>query len=149
MAHTTSLSYPNLFDVARNTIAVKEDNDAIVNRTRLLMLTDPTELYNSPTFGVGLKRYLWQYNTANMKAIIEDRIKEQLAEHEPYVDAEMTSFADGLLFSESNNDVPSLLSDMQQLKMTVGLQTIYEEELNVQIDLEAERNKMFSNTQEV
>lgn len=149
MAHTTSLSYPNLFDVARNTVAVKEDNDAIVNRTRLLMLTDPTELYNSPTFGVGLKRYLWQYNTANTKAIIEDRIKEQLAEHEPYVDAEMTSFADGLLFSESNNDVPSLLSDMQQLKMTVGLQTIYEEELNVQIDLEAERNKMFSNTQEV
>lgn len=143
-SYTNSLSFPNMFDVARNCVAVKEGNASIVNRTRLLMLTEPTELYNSPTFGVGLKRYLWQYNTKNTKAIIQDRIIEQLEEHEPCVDAQATQFADGLLFTGGGEN--SMLGEMQQLKMTVGLQTIYEDKLNIDIDLEAERSKMFGTT---
>lgn len=60
---TNSLSFPNMFDVARNKVGVISDNESIVNRSRLLILTEPTELYHNPDFGVGLKRHLWHYNT--------------------------------------------------------------------------------------
>lgn len=143
---TNSLSFPNMFDVTRNNVAVVKGNRSIVNRTRLLILTDPTELYNSPTFGVGLRRYLWQYNTKNTKAIIQDKIKAQLKEHEPCVVAENTSFADGLLFT-GNGNVESSAQEANQLKMTVGLQSIYEDKLDVAINLEEEQVKMFG-TQE-
>lgn len=142
MHRTQSLSWPNMFDVARNRVAVKEGNSSIVNRSKLLILTEPTELYNEPTFGVGLKKYLWQYNTKNVSAIIQDKIKSQLKQHEPCVNADDTSFADSLLFTGSGESVP-IVNEANQLKMTVGLQTIYEDTLQVVINLEEERIKMF------
>lgn len=142
MHRTQSLSWPNMFDVARNRVAVKEGNSSIVNRSKLLILTEPTELYNEPTFGVGLKKYLWQYNTKNVRAIIQDKIKSQLKQHEPCVNADNTSFADSLLFTGSGESVPTV-NEANQLKMTVGLQTIYEDTLQVVINLEEERIKMF------
>ena len=57
MANTSSISFPNMFDVTGNCVSVVEDSQSIVNRTRLLMLTEPTELYMNPDFGVGLKKY--------------------------------------------------------------------------------------------
>ena len=142
MHRTQSLSWPNMFDVARNRVAVKEGNSSIVNRSKLLILTEPTELYNEPAFGVGLKKYLWQYNTKNVRAIIQDKIKSQLKQHEPCVNADDTSFADSLLFTGSGESVPTV-NEANQLKMTVGLQTIYEDTLQVVINLEEERIKMF------
>lgn len=131
MARTTSLNWPNMIDVSRNMVGVKEDNASIVSRTRLLMLSDPTELYNDPTFGVGLRRYLWQYNTENTKAIIRDRIVQQLRNREPCVDPDKTQFVDGLLFTGSNtNDT----MEPNQLKMTVGLTTTYQDELTVSLN---------------
>lgn len=131
MARTTSLSFPNMIDVARNIVSVKEDNDSIVNRTRLLILSDPTEMYNDPTFGVGLKRYLWQYNTENTKAIIQDRIRDQLREREPSVDADETVFADGLLYTGSASDNTAM--EYNQLKMTIGLKTTYEDQITLDL----------------
>ena len=131
MANTTSLSFPNMFDIARNRVGILEDNQALVNRTRLLILTEPTELYNSPTFGVGLKRYLWQYNTANTKAIIQDRIVDQVREHEPYAVANKTIFADGLIFTEPGG---SIEQDFNKLKMTVGLHPLYGDVVHIDID---------------
>ena len=139
---TNSIAFPNMFDLARNRVAVKTGDTSIVNRTRLLILTEPTELYNEPTFGVGLKRYLWQYNTPNVKALIQDRIKAQLSEHEPCVEAENTVFSDGLLYTGTSTD-PSEINSGNELSMTVGLKTIYEDDLTVTIDLEEERKKMF------
>ena len=107
MSRTTSLNFPNLFDVSRNKVSVIKDNSSVVNRCRLLILTEPTELYNSPTFGVGLKQYLFQYNNENTKAIIRNRITDQLREHEPCVEADETSFADGLLLTGSISDNPA------------------------------------------
>lgn len=118
---TNSISFPNMFDPVRNRVAVKTDNASVVNRTRLLMLTEPTELYNEPTFGVGLKRYLWQYNNDNTKALIKDKIKEQLRLFEPCVDAEATVFTDGLIFSGSREET----QNFNKLEMSVGLKTIY------------------------
>ena len=122
-----------MFDVAKNTVAVKEDNASIVNRVRLLMLSDPTELYNDPTFGVGLKKYLWQYNTENTKAIMRDNIVNSLRAREPSVYADSTVFSDGLLVTGSGSDGDSL-SEMNQIKMTIGLRTIYADEISVALN---------------
>ena len=142
MDTTTSLAWPNMIDVSRNMVAVKKGTDSITNRTKLLILTEPTELYNNPTFGVGLKQYLWQYNTPNTKAIIQERIKAQLAEHEPCVEPEATQFADGLLFT-GVNDNRSAVDDLNSLKMTVALQSIYKDKIDVTFDLQEEQDKLF------
>lgn len=125
---TNSLAFPNIFNVSQNKVAVLEGNASIVNRSRLLIMTEPTELYNNPDFGVGLKRHLWQYNTENQKAIIKDRIIEQLRKHEPCCTPEKTTFADGLLFSEQSS-LPE--QKYNELEMTVGIASIYGDMLEV------------------
>lgn len=131
MNYTTSIAFPNMINVAGNMVSVKSGKDSITNRVRLLMLTDPTELYNSPDFGAGLKRYLWQYNTVNTSAMIKDRITQQLRKYEPCVIADKTSFADGLIFSEGQENAL-----YNELNMTVGLHTIYEDELSIALNNE-------------
>ena len=133
MAKTSSIAFPNMLDPARNCVNVVEDNASIVNRTRLLFLTDPTELYNSPDFGVGLRRYLWQYNTENIQAIIQDKMVAQLDKHEPCVDAAKTKFADSLLFTGADSAIAKEI-DFNTLTMTVGLVTKYQDTLEVTID---------------
>lgn len=135
MAHTSSLAFPNLFDVVRNHVAVLDDDASVVNRTRLLMLTNPTELYNEPKFGVGLHRYIWQYNNENTKALIKNRIKEQLDMFEPSVYSDQTQFTDGLMFTGGTVDTNSVQNE-NQLKMTVGLHTVYGDELIVEMNNE-------------
>lgn len=121
---TTSFAFPNMFDIARNRVAILYKNPSIVNRTRLLLLTEPTELYRSPTFGAGLRRYLWQYNTENTKALVKERITSQIAEFEPCADPEKTTIVDGLVFTGSI-DALSPEQDANRLKLTVGMHTLY------------------------
>lgn len=130
MATTTSLGFPAMFSVATNQVNILEDNASVVNRCRLLILTEPTELYNNPDFGVGLKRHLWQYNRPNEKAIITDRIKEQLRLHEPCSIPDKTTFSDGLLHTGVGQDI-SALDKMSKLDMTVGIVTTYGDTLKV------------------
>lgn len=134
MAETNSLSWPNLFDVARNRVAVCEDNISVVNRTRLLFLTEPTELYNNPGFGLGLKRWMWQYNSENTKAQIKDRMKEQLRDYEPCSIPDETQFADGLLFTGSTDEDPT--HDLDHLKMTVAVTTTFGKTAEVSLNVE-------------
>lgn len=128
---TNSLSFPNMFDVARNKVGVISDNESIVNRSRLLILTEPTELYHNPNFGVGLKRHLWHYNTENEKAIMKDRIVEQLRLHEPCCVPDKTSFADGLLFTGVEDDYTA--QKYNRLTMTVGIQTAFGDTVSVDL----------------
>lgn len=131
MANTTSLSFPNLFDVARNQVSVTEDVQSVVNRSRLLILTEPTELYNNPDFGVGLKRHIWQYNNDNQKAIIKDRILKQLRMHEPCVEVDKTVVSDGLLFTD---DITKPAQEYNQLKLTVMLLTKFGDTAEVKLN---------------
>lgn len=133
MAGTTSLSFPNMFDVAHNQVSVSEDAISVSNRTRLLILTEPTELYNNLDFGVGLKRYIWTYNSANQKAIIQNRIKEQIQKYEPCVDPNTIMFSDGLLVTGSD-EYPTKVQDHNSVKLTVSLVTTYGESLTFDLD---------------
>ena len=132
MSKTNSIKFPNMIDVASNRVGLYTDNESVVNRTRLLFLSDPTSLYNNPDFGVGLRRYQFQYNNQNVVAIIRDKMVEQLKLHEPCVDPESTEFSDGLIFSEPERT--DLIQDFNTLKMTVGLKTIFNDRLEVEVN---------------
>ena len=137
MANTTSWQWSNgkIFDIARNQVAVMEDNVSVVSRTRLLILSEPTSMYNDPDFGVGLERHLWHYNTDNEKAIIKDRIKDQLRLNEPYSIPDQTQFADGLLFT-GGTEPDFSAQEYNRLKMTVAVKTTYNETAEVVINNE-------------
>ena len=137
MAQTTSLAFPNMFNIATNQVSVIEDTNSVANRTRLLILTEPTELYNNPDFGVGLKRHLWKYNNDAEKCLVRDRITEQLRLHEPCVYPDQTQYYDGLLFS---GEQPNILTEHNTLSMTVALQTIFKEEAKVTLNSDTEGN---------
>ena len=91
MAYTSSIAFPNMFDISRGIVQILEDDRSVVNRDRLLILTEPTELYNNPDFGVGLRQHIWKYNRPNERAIIQDKISDQLRKHEPCVEADKTT----------------------------------------------------------
>lgn len=127
---TSSLNWPNIFDVSRNRCAVAEDNSSIVSRTKLMILTEPTELYMNPSYGVGLKRHMFKYNTENEKALIKDRIVAQLKLWEPRVDADKTQFSDGLLYT---GDINTIGQDYNTLNMTISLMTTYGDTVTVEL----------------
>lgn len=133
MAKTVSIAFPEMFNISQNTVATLEDSASIVNRTRLLILTEPTELHYNPEFGVGLKRHIFKYNNENEKAIIKNRIIEQLRLHEPYVSADDTQFSDGLLYTGAE-DATSIIQEHNHLKMTITLTTTYRTVTTMDID---------------
>ena len=137
MAETTSLAFPNMFSIATNQVSVIENTTSVANRTRLLILSEPTELYNNPDFGVGLKRHLWKYNNEAEKGLVKDRITEQLRLHEPCVYPEETQFFDGLLFTGGNTDTAS---NLNTLALTVALKTTFKEEARVELNSENKDN---------
>lgn len=132
MAQTTSLAFPNMFNITNNQVSVIENTASVANRTRLMILTEPTELYNSPDFGVGLKRHLWHYNNEAERGLVKDRITQQLRLHEPCVYPEQTKYVDGLLFSQSQSDNAALNGNA--LELTVIMQTIFKEDAQVTLN---------------
>ena len=132
MAITSSIGFPNMFNISANKVNVYEDLQSVTNRTKLLILTSPTELYNSNNFGVGLKQYLWQYNTINTRAIIEKRIRDQLALYEPCAVANETIFADGLKYTGDQSQ--SNIINGEELNMTVAVVTTFGSKANVDLN---------------
>lgn len=122
-----------MFDVSQNKVSVLADSISIVNRTRLLMLTDPTAIYNEPEQGIGLRRYIGRYNNDNVRAEIKDRIVEQLRTYEPCVVPDKTDWADGLVFTGQPDDGRI---KPNKLEMTIALKTIYDSTATVDIDIE-------------
>ena len=134
MANTTSLAWPNLFNISQNRVAVYEDNKSVVSRGRLLILTEPTEVYHEPDQGVGLKRYMYRYKHDNVKAEICDRSKVQFGMHDPVVDAPNIQWADGLKFSGSEDNITTVNEGASHLKMTLALPTTYGELVNIDLN---------------
>lgn len=136
MSLTNSLAFPNMFNVSSNTVSVYEDLQSVTSRTRLLLLTSPSELYNSSNFGAGLQQYIWQYNTVNTKAIMEKNIKDQLALHEPCAVPEDTIFSDGLQYTADPITGQSTLIPGNELDLTVAITTKFGTKANVDLNSE-------------
>ena len=115
----TTFSFPNLFDVSRSKVNIYTNTRAIVNRVKLLMLTEPTELHMVPNFGLGLRKYMFTYNNDNTIALIRDKLIEQLRLWEPSVIPEETKVERGLQYTGGN--VEETAVDINHLKLTVTL----------------------------
>lgn len=134
MALTTSLAFPNMFNISNNSVSVYEDLQSVTSRTRLLILTSPTELYNSNDFGVGLKNYVWQYNTVNTRAMIQQKIQTQLSEYEPCVKADETVFSDGLKYTSDPTTGQSTAISGNELDLTVAVTTVFNSTASVDLN---------------
>jgi len=146
MPETTSLSFLNMFNLTSNRVAVDEDLKAVTTRCRLLILTEPSELYNNLNFGVGLKRHLFKYNSENERALIKDRIVDQLRLHEPDVLPDQTKFTDGLLFTGDTNGLNSATS-ANEINMTVALQTTFGKSISLDLNSSPDAGKLTINSQ--
>ena len=131
MDNTNSINFPEMIDVARNCASVATDAASIVNRVKLMMLTEPTELHMNAQYGLGLKRYLFQYNNENTIAIIRDKLVEQLRLWEPCVIPEETKVESGLLFTEKDHP-KTAMQEANHLKLTVILITKYGDTLQLE-----------------
>jgi hypothetical protein len=124
-----------MFDGARNRVAVLEDDASVTNRTRLLLLSCPGQLYNAIDFGVGLPRYQLQYNTPITHALLEQRIKDQLSKYEPMVYPEMTVLAKrpANKYGDVNREVEEISPN--KLEATVAIVTRFSEiEVNMRME---------------
>lgn len=117
----TSWAWPNIFDVARGKVDLYTNTRSLTNRIKLLLLTEPTELYNEPTFGVGLKKHIFKYNNDNVIALIQDELIEQLRYWEPGVIPEDTTVVRGPRHNwdpEKRETVNEVMNTLE-LKVTV------------------------------
>lgn len=128
MAETTSINFPNMFNVTQGKVSILEDATSVTNRVKLLLLTEPTELYNNPDIGAGLKQYLFQYNTPNTMARVSDKIKEQLQKYEPCCDIENTQIINGLKYSGEDNP------EQNQLDLTVEVVTKFGAKMSIPLN---------------
>lgn len=128
----TSWAWPNIFDVARSKVTLYSDTKSITNRVKLLMLSDPTELYMTPNFGVGLKRFQFQYKNENSIAMIKDALIAQLKLWEPSVIPEDTTVTQGLNYSQVN-DGSVATENPNTLNLTVTLRTKYGQTLSFNV----------------
>lgn len=129
----SSFSYPNMFDVSRNRVNLYTDARSITNRVKLLMLTDPTELYMNPNFGVGLRKYMFTYNNDNVLSLIRDKLIEQLRLWEPAVVPEETKVTRGVE-ADNAQQLSTAEAGKNRLKITITLVTAYAEVISFGID---------------
>ncbi len=125
MPNTSSLTFPKMFDVIQNRVSVSYDGEAVTNRTKLLLLTSPTEMYNSPEFGVGLFGNMFQYITDNNKAILKDKIVSKVEQFEPTCVPGMTD----VTFGKQETD--SVHPSQDTLHPVVKIGTIFGDILEV------------------
>ena len=86
----------------------------------------------NPRFGVGLKRFLFQYNNENVIAQIKDRLIEQLRLWEPCVDADKTTVVRGLVYS--GRSVVEAAAETNRLNLTITVYTIYGDKLDISVN---------------
>ena len=140
MNATSSWRFPNIFDTVHNQVATLKDSESVVNRTRLLLHTQPTEMFMNLAFGVGLKSDMWKYNNAATRSIIENEIREQLRLYEPCAVPEDTVFNTGLLYTE--DATAGTYADTNEFKMTVSIATTFGDEVDVEIEGEGNKEEI-------
>lgn len=125
-----------MFDVARGKVNLYADTKSLTNRIKLLLLTEPTELYNVPNFGVGLKKYIFRYNSDNIPAMIRDELIEQLRLWEPDVIPEETQVERKEVASTQSLTVNSVGEAANKLELTISVTTRYMQQVSFGVSTE-------------
>jgi phage baseplate assembly protein W len=78
------LSFPIRVD-ANGRLAWSEDENNVRESIRLILMTEPSERIMREDFGCGLRRFLFEPNTATTRQLIRDRIVQAIGRWEPRV----------------------------------------------------------------
>tara|TARA_Y100001963_G_C6696060_1_gene407052 strand:- start:289 stop:702 length:414 start_codon:yes stop_codon:yes gene_type:complete len=87
----------------------KTVKDMVKQNLRVLFLTGPGERVMHPHFGVGLRRYLFEPDLPQVRILLENRIREQVATYMPYIKIVQIGFS-------SQFDQPEVASNQLNLK---------------------------------
>lgn len=132
MANTTSIAFPNMISVTQNKVNLMSDTESVANRVKLLILSEPTELYNEPEFGVGLKRYIGRYNNNAVKSEIAERTRAQVSVNEPCVQPSTIEWSNGLEVTGHNLTRPQDTNG--DCDMTLKMTTTFKTTLTIDVE---------------
>jgi phage baseplate assembly protein W len=62
------------------------DKKLVKENMKAILLTNPGERVHLPDFGVGLRRYLFEMNDAQLATVIREKIIQQINKYEPLAD---------------------------------------------------------------
>tara|TARA_Y100000310_G_C20641274_1_gene794064 strand:+ start:241 stop:627 length:387 start_codon:yes stop_codon:yes gene_type:complete len=67
-------------------LLTKSIQEEVHQNLKNLILTSPGERIMIPNFGVGLRQYLFEQNTAAVSSLIRERINSQVKKYMPFVE---------------------------------------------------------------
>jgi len=88
-----SVALPITYDSGTGFTMLKRIKDVAKQNFKMLILTNPGERVMEPSFGVGLKRYLFENFSENVYAEIDTRIREQVNIFMPAIAIQEIEFA--------------------------------------------------------
>ncbi|HIA11076.1 MAG TPA: hypothetical protein EYN69_03265 [Flavobacteriales bacterium] len=87
------VALPITYDSGDGFTMLKRIKDVAKQNFKMLILTNPGERVMEPSFGVGLKRYLFENFSENVYAEIDTRIREQVNIYMPAIAIREIEFA--------------------------------------------------------
>jgi phage baseplate assembly protein W len=79
MAQGLGVNIPLVVDAVDGAYRLLDDvKDVVRQNLKMLILTSPGERIQIPTFGVGIRRYLFENMTSRTRVQIEQKIREQV-----------------------------------------------------------------------
>jgi len=86
MAEGLSISLPLRIDPVDGAYGLNKTLTQLAGQNlRMVILTSPGERMMMPEFGVGVRNYLFEQNTASTAAALRERIRQQVSTYVPYV----------------------------------------------------------------
>ena len=86
-----ALKVPLSLDSINGFTTLDDFKQVVKQNFKMLMLTNPGERMMDPTFGVGLKRYLFENNHQQIREQIKQRIINQTRKYLPFIRIENIS----------------------------------------------------------
>ena len=86
MAEGLSISLPLRIDPIDGAYGLNKTLTQLAGQNlRMVILTSPGERMMMPDFGVGVRSYLFEQNTAQVSEALRERIRQQVSTYVPYV----------------------------------------------------------------
>ena len=87
MAEGLSVALPLRIDTLDGAYGLNKDLESMANQNlKMVILTNPGERIMSPSFGVGIRRLLFEPATPGTVETIKNRIQLQVKKYLPYID---------------------------------------------------------------
>ena len=111
---------PLSFDNKHGYNLIKKYKNLATQNLKNLILTAPGERMMDPTFGVGIRNFLFEQNTAETHGLIAARIENQVNKYMPFLKIETVLFSssEGIPDSELNSIEVQIKYFVKPLNMT-------------------------------